>query len=288
MLHYLNTYIKPALDVLIVAFIFYRVYALISRTRAIQLIIGFSLILVLDIMARWLQLETVSWLITNVSSYLVFGLIVLLQPELRRLIGEIGRMPIFQWVTQSISVPLDDIVEAVKNMAADRTGSIICILREIRPQNIIDNAVALDANVTRELIQTIFHKDTPLHDGAIMVEGNRIVAASCYLPLSSSRTLKKTHGARHRAGMGISEESDAIVIVTSEETGRISVMLNGELKSVKPLELKSMLFETLTVKKSVREEKTPPDERSRLRDQVPTEKSADPVKKEGADPGKTA
>jgi len=239
-------YLKPALDILIVAFIFYRIYILISRTRAIQLIIGFSLILLLDILARYIQLETVSWLITNVSSYVVFGLIVLLQPELRRLIAEIGKMPIFQWVTPPVGVPLDEVTEAVKSMAASRTGSIICILRDIRLQNIIENAVKLDAIVTRELLQTIFHKDTPLHDGAVMIEANKILAASCYLPLSSSRSLKKTAGARHRAAMGISEESDALVVVTSEETGRISVMLNGEIRTVKPLELKTVLFDILT------------------------------------------
>jgi len=216
-------------DILLVAFIFYRVYILLSRTRAMQLLIGFAFILLLDIFSRQLRLETLSWLITNVSSYLVIGLIVLLQPELRRLFSEIGRMRIFQWISPETTFPIDEIVEAVRNMAQNKVGSILVLLQEIRPHHIIDYAVRIDAVITKELIETIFFKDTPLHDGAVIIEGNRIVAASCYLPLSNSRSLKKTHGARHRAAMGMSEDTDAVILVTSEETGHISVLFNGEL-----------------------------------------------------------
>lgn len=235
------------LDISIVAFIFYRVYILLSRTKAIPLLIGFGTILLVDILARQLNLETLSWLVTNVSSYLVFGLIVLLQPELRRLVAEIGQMPIFKWVDPSQRIPLDEIIEAVKNMAATKTGSIIVLLREIRPQTIIDSAVRIDSRISRELLQTIFFKDTPLHDGAVIIEGDRIVAASCYLPLSDSGKLKKTYGARHRAAMGMSEETDAIIIVTSEETGKISTLINGEMiGTIKPMELKSFIYENLS------------------------------------------
>ncbi len=237
--------IRPVLlllDILIVAFLFYRVFLLLRRTRAIQLLVGFGLILVLDLLARWMKLETLSWLITNLSSYLVFGIIVLMQPELRRLFSEVGKMPVFRWIQPPAPVPLDDIVDAVRAMAGKRVGSIIIILREIRLQGILDSAVLLDARISSELIQTIFQKNTPLHDGAMIIEGGKILAASCYLPISSSRVLKKTLGARHRAGMGISEESDAIVIVTSEETGRITLMCNGEMRTpVKHFELKNIL-----------------------------------------------
>lgn len=238
--------LRTLIDISIVAFIAYRVFMLLTRTRALQLLVGVVIIMLLDLVARLADLATVSWLVTNVSQYLVFGLIVLLQPELRRLISEIGRMPIFQWINPPVSVALDPIVEAVKNMAQQRVGSIIVILREIKPQQIIESAVRVDGQTTAELLETIFHKDTPLHDGAVFIEGNRIVAASCYLPLSNSR-LKKTHGARHRAGMGMSEESDGIVIVTSEENGRITVMHNGEIKTpVRPLELQPLLTRLLS------------------------------------------
>jgi diadenylate cyclase len=227
-----------AVDIALVAFVTYRVILLLNRTRAFQLLFGVALILVVDAVARLVNLTTLSWIITNISSYLVFGLIVLLQPELRRLISEIGQTRIFRYFSRNPDVPLESIAEAVKIMASGRIGSIIVILKSIRPDTIIERAVRVDGAVSAELLQTIFHKDTPLHDGAVFIEGDRVVAASCYLPLSDSRALKRTHGARHRAGMGISEESDGVVLVTSEETGKISVMYNGELRTpVRPAEL---------------------------------------------------
>ncbi len=249
MLENLYSWARPLVriaDIVIVAFILYRAYILFSRTRAMQLLIGFGVILLLDVLARRFSMDTLSWLITNVSQYLVFGLIVLLQPELRRLFAEIGKMPLFQWVNPPLSVPLDEIIAAASSMARSKTGSIIVLMKEIRPHGILENSVNVDSSISRELLETIFHKDTPLHDGAVIIEGPRILAASCYLPLSSSRSLKKTLGARHRAAMGMSEESDAVILVTSEETGKISVMHNGELLSpVRPGELKGLLGELL-------------------------------------------
>ena len=239
-----------ALDVLIVAFILYRVYILLSRTRAVQLLVGFGLILIVDLLADRFALNTIGWLVRSVSSYLVIGLIVLLQPELRRLVAEMGRMPVFQWFSPPPEVPVDELADAVQSMASQRVGSIIAILREIRPQTIIDNAVLLDSKVSAELLETIFFKDTPLHDGAVFIEGMKIVAASCYLPMSHARQIKKTYGARHRAALGFSEESDAIVVVTSEETGSITVMRNGDMQMVSPHELRPMiqgLLETHTL-----------------------------------------
>lgn len=234
--------LRLIIDLLFVAFIIYRVVLLLNRTRAMQLLIGAGVILILDVLARRLELMSLSWVITNVSSYLVFALIVLLQPELRRLVSEIGQMPIFQWINKQKGTSLDEICEAVIMMGRSKTGSIICILKEIKPQTIIDNAVRLDAHVTMELLVTIFQKDTALHDGAVLIENDRIVAASCYLPLSGNQTiLKKTHGARHRAALGMAEESDALIIVTSEETGKISVLYRSEMlpslrnKDIKPI-----------------------------------------------------
>lgn len=231
------------IDLLLVAFIIYRVILLINRTRAVQLLIGAGVILLVDVIARKLELMTLSWLITNVSSYLVFALIVLLQPELRRLVAEIGQLPIFQWLGKQEVTVLDPIVEASIQMAREKTGSIICILKENKPQAIIDNAVRIESLVTNELLRTIFHKDTPLHDGAVFIEGDRILAASCYLPLSNNlNILKRTHGARHRAALGMSEETDALVIVTSEENGKISLLYRGEmLTSIKHGECKGLM-----------------------------------------------
>lgn len=234
-------------DLGLVTLIIYRVILLLNRTRAVQLLIGAALILLTDVVARWLELQTLSWVITNVSSYLVFALIVLLQPELRRLVSDIGQMGIFQWLNPIETTRLDSIVEAMQNMARTRTGSIICILRDIKSQGIIENAVGIDAEISAELLQTIFHKDTALHDGAVFIEGDRILAASCYLPLSNNTSiLKKTHGARHRAALGMSEETDAIIVVSSEETGRISVLYKGEMRAaIKNADLKMLINQLL-------------------------------------------
>lgn len=233
------------IDVLAVSIVFYKIYTLFSRTRAVQLLIGFGLILLADVFAQKLELRTISWLITNVTSYLVIGLIVLLQPELRRLVYEMGRMPIFQRFSTLPEVPVDEIVVAVKEMAHAKVGSIIVILRETRAPTVVENSVTLNATVTHELLETIFFKDTPLHDGAVLIQGNRIISAACFLPMSSALNIKKTYGARHRAALGFSEESDAIIIVTSEETGKITVMKNGEMQNVRGTLLIPLLQELL-------------------------------------------
>ncbi|MCB1172872.1 MAG: diadenylate cyclase CdaA [Leptospiraceae bacterium] len=242
--------LRLTVDLLLVAFIIYRVMLLINRTRAVQLLIGAGVILLVDLLARQLELMTLSWLITNVSSYLVFALIVLLQPELRRLVSEIGQMPVFQWLNRQHVTPLDPIVEALAIMAREKTGALICILQEIKPQTIIENAVRLNSDISSEILLTIFHKDTALHDGAVLIDADRILAASCYLPLSNNlNVLRKTHGARHRAALGMSEESDAVVLVSSEETGKISVLFQGEMVTgVKQQECRDIVHKILTGK----------------------------------------
>ena len=217
------------LDIGLVSFLFYRIFLLLNRTRALQLLLGVILFMFASLLARYLELTMLSWVITNVSTYMVIGLLILMQPELRRFMSGIGKHDIFFWLKPRQSVPIDKVAEAARRMARERIGSLIVILRELKPQAIIDQSVILNADISAELIETIFSKKSPLHDGAIIIEGQKIIAASCYLPLSNSRKLKKTHGARHRAALGISEESDAIVLVTSEESGNITIQVNGEI-----------------------------------------------------------
>ncbi|GIX42712.1 MAG: TIGR00159 family protein [Leptospiraceae bacterium] len=244
------------LDILLVSFLLYKVYVLLSRTRAIQLLFAILLILIFDVISKQLHLETISWIIRNLSAYLVFGIIVLLQPELRRLIGEIGNMPIFNWINPKKIQFLDKIIEAVIELAENKIGSIICIIQDIKPEYILEKSVKLDALISKELLLSIFYKDNPLHDGAVIIENNRIIAAACFLPVSNSPLLKTTHGARHRAAMGMAEETDAIVIVTSEETGKISIMHNGQMFSpVHGEELKEKILRLMNKKKIVEYDK---------------------------------
>ncbi|MCS7205101.1 MAG: diadenylate cyclase CdaA [Leptospiraceae bacterium] len=234
------------LDISLVAFFFYKIYVLLSRTRAIQLLFVILLIIVFDFFSKEFQLETVSWIIRNLSAYLVFGVIVLLQPELRRLVGEIGNMPLFTWLSSKEVSSLEVITQAVIELSRSKVGSIICIIQDIKPDYIIKKGVKLDAIITKELLLSIFYKENPLHDGAVLIEKDRIIAASCILPVSESPLLKPYHGARHRAAMGMAEETDAIVIVTSEETGEISILYNGEILSPIPKdELKTKILELI-------------------------------------------
>lgn len=233
------------LDIALVTFLFYRIFLLISRTRALQLLIGIVLLMLASVLARYLELKTLSWVITNISTYLAIAVIILMQPELRRLMASIGYHGRFFGFRPKQYVPIKKITNAVKHMAHQRIGSLIVILRELKPQGIIEQAVALNADISSELIETVFWKEAPLHDGAMIIEGQKIVAASCYLPLSNSRKLKKTHGARHRAALGFSEESDAIIIVTSEESGNISILINGEIISPRKAYLETFLRQIL-------------------------------------------
>lgn len=231
------------LDVLLVAYFFYKIYSLLRGTRAIQLLLAIIIILVFDFLSKKLQLEAVSWIIKNLSAYLVFGIIVLLQPELRRLVGELGGMPIFNWLNPRELSSLEEIVDAVKELSDRKIGSIICLIQDIKPELVIKQGIRLDALVSKELLISIFYEGNPLHDGAVIIEKNRIVSAASFLPMSESPLLKTTHGARHRAAMGMAEETDAIVIVTSEETGEISIMHNGQMFSpVAPDEVKSRIM----------------------------------------------
>jgi Uncharacterized conserved protein len=170
-------------------------------------------------------------------------IIILFQPELRRIITQFGQRT---WLPTSMNTdafPLDELVNAIIVMSEEKVGSLIVIERGIDLRGYIESGVVVNAGITEELIRTIFFPNTPLHDGAIIIKEAKIAAAACYLPLSDSRQLKKQHGARHRAALGMAEETDALVIVTSEETGNISIMVNGKLQSkIKYTDLKNMIL----------------------------------------------
>jgi diadenylate cyclase len=222
-------YFRNFIDILIVAFIFYWIYSFISNTRAIQLIKGFIVILAVAILSIALSLDTVTWLITNLTSYMVITVIILFQPELRRLITQFGQRNWLSIAMTDDAFPLDELVNAIINLAEERVGSLIVIERSTGLKSYVESGVVINSYISEEMIRTIFYPNTPLHDGAIIIQEARIAAAACYLPLSDSKQLKKQHGARHRAALGIAEETDALVLVTSEETGGISIMVNGKL-----------------------------------------------------------
>jgi diadenylate cyclase len=229
------------IDITIVSFLIYKIYNILRRTRGIQLLMGVGFIWILGSIAEYFELELLDWIITNIRPALVFAIIVLLQPELRRITGDLTRFKLINFFLLKQSYDLDPIIDAVKAMSSSKTGSIIVLTKEISLKNIVEDSIQVDAQVTSALLQTIFAKNTPLHDGAVIIEQNRIVSASSYLPMTQALE-NSTFGARHRSALGLAEETDAVVIVTSEETGEISVCYENEMiHPVKALELKSLV-----------------------------------------------
>ena len=192
------------------------------------------------------ELELLDWLIDSFRPALVFLAIVLLQPELRRVFSDLTKSKLMKIFIVKPNFELDEIVTAVISMAQTKTGSIIAITRDISLRDIVERSVQIDGIITSSLLLTIFKKNSPLHDGAVIIEQNRIASASSYLPLSDNLESAATMGARHRSALGLSEETDAVVIVTSEERGEISICFNGEIiHPIKPFELKTILLNYL-------------------------------------------
>ena len=228
-------------DILIVSVIVYEVLKLIRGTHAAQMALGIAVIVAMFYFSRNFQLETLNWLIRNVVGYVVFAAIVLMQGDIRRALVHIGRAPFFR-VFRRFERPatedevIEELVVAATTLAAKRTGALIVIERSIGLRNYIESGIPLDARLTYDLLVSIFQPTSPLHDGAVIVQNERIAAAACFLPLTINPRLSRELGSRHRAAIGLTEENDAVAIVVSEETGVISLVMNGEIDRTIPVE----------------------------------------------------
>lgn len=240
---WLKNWVLPIIDILAVSFLIYQFYKIISGTRALLALRGIVLIILIFLISKLFYLQTLNWLISYVINFAVIALIVIFQPELRRILTQIGQNPVWGFLFKSnVNVLIPEIIEAVKNLSHKKIGALIVMKRETDLTKIIETGIKIDAIVSNELILSIFNKKSPIHDGAIIVENDRIIAAGCFLPLSEDENISKNFGTRHRAALGLSEESDALVIVVSEETGNISVAVQGKLKcQLKKEELKKYL-----------------------------------------------
>ena len=220
------------LDILLVAIIIYELLKLIRGTRAVQMAVGIASIVGLFYLSRGLQLETLNWLIRNVIGYVVFAVIVLLQADIRRALVHLGRGKLFRRLDRKVSDDdtVEELVVAATTLSAKRTGAIVVIERSIGLRNYIESGIPLDAKLTYDLLVSIFQPSSPLHDGAVIVQGDRVAAAACFLPLTINPRLNRELGSRHRAAIGVTEENDAVAIVVSEETGRISIIEDGDLE----------------------------------------------------------
>ncbi|WXR60260.1 diadenylate cyclase CdaA [Peptostreptococcaceae bacterium AGR-M142] len=227
----LNIGIFDILDITIVAYIFYKLYMLIKETRAEQLIKGIIVLLVATKASELLQFHVVNWILRNTMTVGLIALLIVFQPELRRALEYIGRTKLLDISSYDEEVDdiIDEIVEALFSLSRQKIGALIVFEKETGINDIVQTGTRINGKITRQLLINIFIPNTPLHDGAVIIKENRIKAAGCFLPLSENKYLSKELGTRHRSAIGISENSDAISITVSEETGQISIADNGKL-----------------------------------------------------------
>ncbi len=218
------------LDVGIVAFIVYRVLLLIKGTRAMQMLTGLGILGIAFFMSSTAELFTTHWLLSYFFDYLILIVIVLFQDDLRRALTHVGKNPFFSSASaEEEREMVDEIARAAIRLARERIGALIVLERETGLKNFIDTGSKLDARVKAELLYSIFTPSSPIHDGAVIVTGGRLAAAGCFLPLSKDPNIDKRYGTRHRAALGLTEETDAIVVLVSEEAGEAHLVKNGKL-----------------------------------------------------------
>lgn len=221
------------IDIVVVAYFLYRLFLMLKNTRAATLGKGLMVLIGFTLICRWLNLHVISWLLEKSMTVIMVALPVVFQPELRRALEQIGRGKLFhkgsELDEQELEEMLDSVAHATKVMSKNKVGALMVFERATGLAERIETGVPIDGLVSSGLLQNIFVKDTPLHDGAVIIRGNRVVAACCLLPLTENRNLSQELGTRHRAAIGMSEQSDAMILVVSEETGTISIARNGEL-----------------------------------------------------------
>jgi len=217
-------------DILLVAILIYQLLALIRGTRAAPMLVGLAVLALAFYFARLGELRTLNWLLSTLLPYVVFALIVVFQAEIRHALANLGTRISFGRSSNSGGDVYDDIVLAANLFAQNQTGALIVIEREIGLRTYIESGVPLDARLSYDLLATLFRPSAPLHDGAAIVQRDRIVAAACFLPLSMNPVLSTQMGTRHRAGIGVTEETDAVAVIVSEETGAISLAVKGNIE----------------------------------------------------------
>jgi diadenylate cyclase len=219
-------------DILVVSVLVYEVLKLIRGTRAVQMALGAAVLVALFYGSQWAHLDTVNWVVRNLVGYIVFAVIVLFQSDIRRALAHLGRAPFFRYFAkpESAEESIEEIVVAASMLSSQLVGAIIAVERQIGLRNYIEGGIPLDAVMTYDLLVSIFQLHSPLHDGAVIVQNDRIAAAACFLPLTVNPKLSKELGSRHRAAIGLTEENDSLAIVVSEETGRISLAAEGQIE----------------------------------------------------------
>lgn len=252
-------WIKDIIDILIVSYIIYKLILLIQGTRAIQLLKGIIVLVGTWALSKWFHLNTLNWLMTQTFTVGLLAVIIIFQPELRRALEQLGRGKLFSRISveqQVLNERIGEIVKALHYLSRRKIGALIVFERNTGLNDYIESGIPLESLFSSELLINIFTPNTPLHDGAVIIRGQHIMAAGCYLPLSENPFISKELGTRHRAAIGMSEVSDAIAVIVSEETGLISLAINGQVvRDIKEESLISKLFTELNPKQ-VHKDKT--------------------------------
>jgi len=246
---------QDLLDIALVSIILYRVLLIIKGTKAAQMLAGLGVLLIASFFSKYLQLYTMDWIVQSFWSQVVIAMIVLFQPEIRRALAHMGESSFLQGFTSAEELKsLEEIVRASIALANRKIGALIVIERDVSLKDYVEIGTPLDAKVSKELLLSLFHPTSPIHDGAVVIRGNRVVAAGCFLPITLGADLSKTLGTRHRAGIGVTEETDAVAIIVSEETGTISVSIQGKLDThIDMGTLRDMLTDLFTESKKEKE-----------------------------------
>lgn len=227
--------LRDLLDIAIVAYVLYRVLLMFTGTLAVQMLAGLGLLMAGRFISREAELRSVSFILDNFWSFWVLALIVLFQPELRRALAQAGRSRVLQRVFGEAGPErrhvVEEVARAAESLAAKRVGALLVLERTSGLRHYAELGVRIDATVSAELLGSIFLPASPIHDGAVLIQGGRVTVAGCFLPLSRNLRLARTLGTRHRAALGLAEETDAVIVVVSEETGRISLAVDGRMES---------------------------------------------------------
>ncbi len=223
---------QDLVDIIVMSIIVYRLLLIIKGTKAAHMLIGLGVLLIASLLSRYFELYTVDWLIQSFWAQIVIAIIILFQPEIRRTLAQMGETQFLRTLTSAEELKsLEEIVRATIALANRKIGALIAIERDTSLGDFVEIGTRLDAKVSKEVLLSIFHPTSPIHDGAVVIKGNRIVAAGCFLPITMSSEISKAKGTRHRAGLGLSEETDAVILIVSEETGTVSMAMNGKLET---------------------------------------------------------
>src|ERR1700677_3647079 len=236
---------RTALEIILLAVAIYYALMFVRGTRGWSVVIGFLLLMAVTLIARALKLQVLSWLLTNFFAFSAFAILVIFQPELRRMLSELGNLPLF-YTAREQRENIEVIVQTVERLAEVKIGALIAIEQAIQLHDIVESGIIVDCEATPEMLETIFFPNNAIHDGGVIIRGDRIAYAACIFPLTQRQDLNKSLGTRHRAAIGLTGETDAVVVAVSEESGLISYAYKGQLtRGVSQEELRAFLTSVL-------------------------------------------